>query len=141
MMLRIDVRSTWRRWCTSAIAAGALFACTEPTVPRPVAESSPVPLEVASSAIHGDAAIPEFNDIVERILPAFDDRRMAMEIESQLALIVAAKVSNDVEGARTAIATARKLLSESEAHPATIGAIRLALQRSQPESDGDEARQ
>lgn len=121
-------------------ALGALGACEDaihPMAPTERANASVVSAAptVGQSVVSQTAGVTEFGDLVERLLPSFDDQVIAGELHAQLDEFRNARAVGDLVAAHRAIARVEPLLARSGAHPANVGAIRLALSRAHDDAE------
>jgi hypothetical protein len=106
-----------------------LSACTEPTAPDSISAVSEARLQAPASPTPSASEAVDFSDVFGRILPSFADQGLAEELKAQILSLEAAFTADDRTAAAAALTRTRNLIGRSDAHPANVGAIRLALRR------------
>jgi hypothetical protein len=106
-----------------AAGAGGCSSIAESTSPTPPPRSTETPL--AARAVAVDAI--DFSDAMARLIPSLDDTELAIALETRFRDYGEALRAGDTDKAGTALAKITSLLSKGGVHPATLGAIRLAV--------------
>lgn len=116
---------------TSFALAGSagMAGCHDAVVPTapPNAADGPVASVAANNPDVAIEAPVDFSDVIERMAPRLSDDVAAARLRTALGEYARAVEAGDRALARRALATARKVLASSDAHPANVGAAGLAI--------------
>ena len=118
--------------CTLAVLAACdrsdRLVGPESRAPQPALEATQ---QADLESVQAPEVGTQFADLFERILPSFSDQTLAASLRESLDDFEAEQRAGNAGRAEESLSRARALLARSDAHPANLGALRLALARAE----------